>query len=198
MKQAEQIITVEFVGPFSWLHGNGVPSISETDAGRNKGVYLWTVQLDQGELVYYVGQTGREFAERMLEHFREHMSGGYHLWDPKEFRRGRKVLLWPGRHGRDGERSLSVFIEHFPGLASAVVDLARTYRFFIAPLECDKRLRQRIEAAVAQYLYKSPGMVGEFQIAGLVYRPRLDDEVAVQALIRCKETLIGIPDTLWV
>jgi hypothetical protein len=193
-----QTILVEFEGPFSWLGGNSVPSILETETGKKKGVYLWTVQLGEGELVYYVGQTGRSFAQRMLEHFREHMSGGYHLYEPHEFSRGRKVLLWPGRYGPDREPSLSLLIQRFPTLASAIVDLAKLYRFFVAPLECEKRLRERIEAGIAQYLDQQPEPAGEFQDQGIVYRPRLDTEEPVQALVHCKDNLIGVPKSLYV
>jgi hypothetical protein len=198
MEMSAQTITVEFIGPFSWIGGERAPSILEAEIGKKSGVYLWTVQLEKGELVYYVGETGRSFAQRMLEHFREHMSGGYHLYEPQEFSRGRKVLLWPGRYGPDKEPSLSVFVQRFQGLTSAIVDLAELYRFYVAPLECEKRLRERIEASIANHLYEQPGIVGEFQDQGIVYRARKDTEEPVQALIWCKANLIGVPEFLWV
>jgi hypothetical protein len=193
-----QTITVEFVGPFSWFGRSDISSILEAEAGKMSGVYLWTVQLDEGELVYYVGETGRSFAQRMLEHFREHMSGGYHLYEPHEFSHGRKALLWPGRYGPDREPFLSVFIQRFRDLASVIVDLAELYRFYVAPLECEKRLRERIEAGLANYLYEQPGMVGEFQDRGIIYRARKDTEEAIQALIQCRANLIGVPKLLWI
>jgi hypothetical protein len=198
MAKPDQIITVEFEGPFSWVVGDGVPAIADSDNGKKKGVYLWTVQLDDGELIYYVGQTGRSFDKRMFEHFVEHMSGGYHLWDPSEFSRGQKVQLWPGRYGRDKETSPSVFVQQFQTLAPSIEALAKLYRFFLAPLDCDERLRNRIEAAIARCLYDQPGIVGEFQDQGIVYRPRRDGEVPVQALVRCRDNLLGVPDSLWV
>lgn len=195
---SEQTIAVEFVGPFSWAGGNKTPSIHKAEVGKKAGVYLWTVPFENEELVYYVGQTGRGFAQRMLEHFREHMSGGYHLYEPHEFCRGRKVLLWPGRYGADKELSLAVFLQKFQGLAPAIADLAALYRFYVAPLECEKRLRERIEAGLALHLYEQPGMVGEFQDRGIVYRPRWDSEEPVQALIRCEAHLVGVPESLWI
>jgi hypothetical protein len=78
------------------------------------------------------------------------------------------------------------------------VDLAKLYRFFVAPLECEKRLRERIETGIAEYLYEQPETVGEFQDQGIVYRPRLDTEELVQALVHCKDNLIGVPKSLWV
>ena len=191
-----QTITVEFVGPLSWTEGNGIPSILETEVGKESGVYLWTVHIEEGELVYYVGQTGRSFSQRMIEHFKEHMSGGYHLYEPAQFSRGQKDLLWPGRYGPDREPSLSVFVQRFRNLAPAIVDLARLYRFYVAPLECEKRLRERIEAGLAKHLYEQPGMIGEFQDQGIIYHARKDTEEPVQALIRCKVNLIGVPESL--
>ena len=67
MRMSAQTITVEFVGPFSWLEGQAIPSIFRTDAGKRPGVYLWTVPLDEGELVYYVGETGRAFSGQVRE-----------------------------------------------------------------------------------------------------------------------------------
>lgn len=193
-----QEIFVSFDGPFSWFEGNDLAHVSEQSTGIIKGVYLWTVKLDQGELVFYVGQTGRSFSLRMLEHFREHMSGGYSLYEPEEFSQGRKVLLWPGRFGPDRELSTSVFIDEFSQLSSAIVDLAKLYRFFVAPLDCDKRFRERIEAGISEHLHKQPGIVGEFQDTGVLYRSRLENEEPVQVRIQCEENLVGIPEMLWI
>jgi hypothetical protein len=194
-----QIINVKFAGPFSWCGHNEVPSISKVEAGKKSGVYLWTIRVGEGELVYYVGETGRNFAQRMLEHFKEHMSGGYHLYEPQEFSQGRKVLLWPGRYGPGKESSLAVFMQRFQELAPAIVGLVKLYRFYVAPLECEKRLCERIESELAMHLYEQPGIVGDFQDQGINYRPRRDDEeAAVQAMIQCESNLIGVPESLLV
>jgi hypothetical protein len=193
-----QAILVEFVGPFSWIEGGGVPSLLESEAGKKVGVYLWTVPTVEGELVYYVGETGRSFCQRMTEHLKEHLSGGYHLYEPAAFSRGRKVLLWPGRYGPGREQSLSVLIQRFQTLAPAIAGLAKLYRFYVAPLEGEKRMRERIEAGLANHLYQQPGMVGEFQDRGIIYHPRTDTEEPVQASIRCRASLIGVPESLFV
>ena len=87
-------LTLEFKGPFCWLGGDSVTSIFDAEVGRKGGVYLWTVSIEQGELIYYVGQTGRAFSLRMLEHFREHCSGGYHLYSPEQFAKGLKEKFY--------------------------------------------------------------------------------------------------------
>jgi len=193
-----QPIITEFVGPFSWIDGGGVACIREAKAGEQRGVYLWTVRIDEGELVYYVGQTGRSFSERMTEHFKEHMSGGYHLYEPGEFSRGRKVQLWPGWYSMGRQRHLSVFMQRLPELMPAIVHLAKLYRFYLAPMTCERRLLERIESGLAKHLYEQPGMVGEFQDEGIRYRRRKDTEEPVEAQIRCEQNLIGVPESLWV
>jgi hypothetical protein len=189
---------VDFTGPFSWTGTRSAPAIADAEIARRCGVYLWTVHLDQGELVYYVGETGRSFRDRMSEHFREHMSGGYHLYEPSAFREGRKDLLWPGRFGPTGERSVRVFLERFPELAEAMAALAEIYRFYLAPLDCDRRLRERIESALANCLYEQPGLVGEFQDRGINYRTRWDSEEPIRVQFYCNDVLLGLPESLWV
>jgi len=191
-------LEVHFSGPFSWPGTQSAPPISQAEMGRRCGVYLWTVRLDEGELIYYIGETGRSFREGMCEHFREHMSGGYHLYEPDAFRQGRKNLLWPGRFGPTGERSLGRLLNRFPDLAPVMAALAEIYRFYVAPMNHDRRLRERIEAALATCLYGQPGMIGEFQDRGINYRPRWEAEEPLLAELRCCEPLLGLPESLWV
>ena len=89
----QHAVTLNFVGPFSWAGTSEAPSLCESEAGKESGIYLWTVRRPEGELVYYVGETGRSFADRMCDHFREHASGGYNLHSPEEFRQGQRVRL---------------------------------------------------------------------------------------------------------
>ena len=187
---------VEFTGPFSWLESDKACSILTAPEGKNAGIYLWTVETGGGEWIYYVGQTGRSFSQRMREHFAEHMSGGYHLNEPDEFAKGHRQLLWPGRFGAAGNRSVSDFLGQFVSLAPTIAKLAEIYRFFIAPLTCEQRVRERIEAALAKYLYDQPGVVGDFQERGIWYRHRRQDEMPLEIEMRCAANLIGLPRTL--
>src|SRR6266498_939179 len=85
---------VNFTGPFSWLGHEGTKSIFDASEGGNFGIYLWTVQLEEGELVYYVGKTNRSFSQRMKEHFEKHLAGFYHVYSPAEFRKGERKPMW--------------------------------------------------------------------------------------------------------
>ncbi len=193
-----EAVMVKFSGPFSWSGLDGAPCIFDTPLARHRGVYLWTVPQGDSELVYYVGETGRDFATRMLEHFREHCSGGYHLYSPEAFGRGVKISLWPGRYNPEVRPSVADFMRRVPELWPAILELATLYRFFLAPLDCERRLRERVEAAIAHHLRTQPGVVGGFQDQGIRYSPRRDDEPPVVASLRCLRALLGLPGELLV
>jgi len=148
-------------------------------------------------MIYYVGETGRSFSVRMLEHFKEHMSGGYHLYKPEEYKHGIKVMLWPGRYDPERKTTVAEFLQNFSILERPIEDLAKLYRFYIAPMEYEIRLRERVEACLANHLYIQEGVVGELQDKGIRYNSRLDTEVPVQVFFEADARLIGIPAFLW-
>ena len=89
-----ETLDLSFSGPFAWLPGGDLEWLSEATVGKEPGIYLWTVLAPEGELVYYLGETGRSFGRRMEEHLQEQLSGRYRLYEPEEFFRGGKRLLW--------------------------------------------------------------------------------------------------------
>jgi len=189
---------VHFYGPYSWVGDKGVDCIFTADLGQKAGLYLWTIKLAEGELIYYVGETGRSFRTRMLEHFREHMSGEYHLYEPDAFACGKKVMLWPGRYDPERKTTVPEFIDVFSELAGAIIRLARLYRFYLAPLQCEKRLRERIEAGLANHLYQQDGLIGQAQDKGIRYRGRRVDEPPIEVLFEADAVPLGFPDSLLV
>ncbi len=186
-------IDLSFSGPYSWLGAPDAASIFSADVGKLAGVYLWTVPLSEGHLIYYVGETGRSFRERLLEHYREHASCFYHLYAPSEFAKGEKRLVWPGRYDLDDRKTAVECIEQYPRLAPCVAELTRLYRFMLAPLTVEYRLRQRVEAAIACHLYHVDGLAGTFQDKGIRYRPRVEAEEPIACTIRSSVPLLGLP-----
>lgn len=162
-------IAIGFSGPFSWLGDPSTRSVLETDEAQRSGIYLWTVRLPDGHLIYYVGETGRSFAVRLQQHYKELIAARYHIYSAPEFARGEKVLLWPGRFDTKQHKSDAECEENCQRLAKPIQEMLSVLRFFLAPLSCDQRVRRRIEAAIAQTLYAAPGMVGAlvlFKIKG--------------------------------
>jgi hypothetical protein len=60
---------VSFVGPFSWEGAVDAPSVYDVAESRESDVYLWTVRLQNGHLIYYVGETGVSFGAGLRQHY---------------------------------------------------------------------------------------------------------------------------------
>jgi hypothetical protein len=96
-------------------------------------------------------------------------------------------------YGRDRDSGLGAFVERLPTLAPALADFVRLMPFHLAPLTCHTRLRKRIEAALALYLSSQPGLVGQFQDAGIGDALRRAGEEPVDVLCQSSAVLRGLP-----
>lgn len=186
--------TIAFAGPFSWSGTLDAPAVCAADEARKAGIYLWTVPLPEGHLVYYVGETGRRFDVRLHQHHEELVAARYHIYSAAEFARGEKLLLWPGRFDRTNRKSDEDCRANCARLSDQIREMMLVLRFFFAPLSCDKRMRQRIEASIAQSLYATAGVIGAFQDKGIRYWPRTNDEQAIACVVSSPVRLLGLPE----
>jgi hypothetical protein len=189
-------VVVPFTGPFSWPDTPDAQSVFDAEVRQLPGIYLWTVAQRDGHLVYYVGETGRSFEVRLLEHYNEHAACMYHVYSPMEFARGEKVALWPGRYDRADRKSPTECISQYARLSAPIKELTYLYRFFLAPLSCETRVRRRIEAAIACALDAAPGVAGTFQDRGIHYDPRTENEEPIDCAITSPVPVIGLPRRL--
>ena len=187
-------LIISFAGPFSWPGTPDAPCVFEADEGRRAGIYLWTVPLEAGHLVYYVGETGRSFCARLREHYVEHAAAMYHVYSPQEFARGEKVLLWPGHYAAKGRKSEKECIENLARLSEHIRGMTYALRFLLAPLSCDGRIRRRAESAIARTLCAASGNVGAFQDSGIRYSPRTSDEEPISCLTSSSVPILGLPE----
>jgi hypothetical protein len=187
---------VHFTGPFSWLGHEDTKSIFDAPEGKLWGIYLWTVKLAEGELVYYVGKTNRSFAQRMREHFKEHLAGFYHVYSPNEFRKGERKTIWGGMYLRYKTPNTLELAKVYPTISAQIIELANIYRFFIAPVDKNQRILERIEYALAKHLYDQPEKIGAFQEQGLNYRSRLKSEELEVSVFQSSTKILGLPERL--
>jgi hypothetical protein len=187
---------VEFQGPFSWVEPSVEASIIHSEVSKLPGVYLWTVETPNGFLVYYVGETGVNFRTRMRDHYKEQLSGMYHIYDPELFSLGEKRELWRGIYGKGGKHDLYKFLDILPLLVTSLIRFVSIIRFYVAPINFERRLRKRFEAALANHLYSQPGVVGAFQDKGIRYELRRNSEDPTKINIICPKEVLGIPTAL--
>jgi hypothetical protein len=88
-------LPVKWYGPYSFVETKE-ENVFTSLIGEKKGLYLFTIPFEGEYLVYYVGETGSSFAIRLLQHVQSYLNGFYRVFDPEEFARGKKVLLWGG------------------------------------------------------------------------------------------------------
>ncbi len=91
-------------GPFVMVPQPGFESVFDTHIATGKGIYLWTIELGDGYLVNYVGETGKggqSFAGRLAEDVRWDLGGQAKgngrangiVCDPDLFQEGQRVPI---------------------------------------------------------------------------------------------------------
>lgn len=182
---------VSFRGPYGFLKSENHPSILKSLL--KKGIYIWTVPFGKNELIHYVGMTKRQFKVRIMEHFKGYLSGEYGIHDPKELQKGKSVLIWKGLwRGANIEDFIKQHNVLFPKLLSQI----KLYKIYVAPLDCDIRLIERMEAAISNYLRNQGGTVGNFQESDIRYKKRKESEESLFVKISYNSKIIGLPQIL--
>ncbi len=190
-------IEISFQGPRCWADSPECSSIFSDPIGQQSGIYLWTVESDRGHVVFYVGRTSRSFSTRMREHLKEYLSGMYNIYDISQFRDRRTVLLWEGMWRPGEEVRFPDFLSQHQELWPHLWGMITSIRLHLGAVgESDKRVLDRIEAAVALNLREQPGAIGGFQDPNIQYRPRRPDEDAMRASFRSEVQILGLPDEL--
>jgi hypothetical protein len=188
---------VEFVGPYRFI-GSKNESVLTAPIGKKKGVYLWTIPFQNGYLTYYVGETGVSFAVRSMQHIQNYLNGLYRLYDLEEFHNGERVLVWGGmwKPGRKGSKTMYEFLQSYSKFAPLILDFIQGFRLFLAPIEGNRRIRQRIEAAIAGSLNSQSGVVRTFQDKDIRYAPRRSKEEPIKVKITIPAAIMGLENEL--
>jgi len=187
---SSKVYNLKWYGPYEWYGRN---SIFAHPLGKEVGIYLFTVPFEGNHLIYYVGETGRSFTQRFLEHTQAYLSGLYRVYEPTQFMSGKKVLVWGGMWKTSTRiNRMEEFLNRYSELSPIITQFLQCMRVFIAPLKEEKKIIERIEAAVAQQLYGQTGIVGAFQDNDIRYRPKRNDEEPIIIKMSQTENLLGI------
>jgi hypothetical protein len=192
-------LSVEWFGPYRFV-GHEADNVFTCSMGKKKGVYLFTIPFEGKYLVYYVGETGDSFANRLLQHVQSYLNGFYRIFDPEEFAAGRKVLLWGGmwKTDRREPKLICDFIDRQAELAPKIIMFLKQFRIFLAPIDEDKRIIERVEAEIARSLNQHEGLVGAFQDKDVRYRPTRLNEQQFRAVLNFSQPVLGLSEELLV
>ena len=108
------------------------------------------------------------------------------------------MLLWGGmwKPGRKGPDTLNMFLENYPTLSPKILEFLDQLKLFLAPIDSDRRIRERIEAAISRKLNTQYGVVGNFQDHDIRYMPTRSEEEPIQIRMRFSEPIIGLEEEL--
>ncbi len=177
-------------GPFSWIgyeQGNNLEPIPDI-----AGVYLITFEYIGGYILRSVGVTN-SMKRRLSEHTREYFRGNYTLLDVESAKVGVRKELWHGwQYIKEHQNQ---FIEN----KNVVLELADkeliAYRLFITEV-ADRRIRERIEAAILINTYSSKESWADLIDGGMVLRGRYNYEIPIEIKNVCPYKLYGLPETI--
>jgi len=194
---ASAYLEIQLYGPYRCF-GNKDESVFHVPISTRKGVYFWTIPFENQYLTYYIGETGNSFVYRTMEHIQCYLRGFYRVYDPNEFAKGKKVLIWGGMWKPD-RKGLDVkleFIDRYPALSRQIYEYLAQFRLFLAPIDRDRRTRQRIEAAIATKMLGRPGVIGNFQDDDIRYWPRRSEEQPIYVKMKPSELIMGLNEEL--
>ena len=98
---------------------------------------------------------------------------------------GRKVLLWGGMWKQDRKGKIEEFLGRYLEFAPSIYE-------FLGPLAAEARIRQRIEAAISDSLYKQSGVIGRFQDDDIRYYRKREDEAPLTITVRGADSILGL------
>jgi hypothetical protein len=182
---------IEWRGPFGWPKFEGdLPSILE-----RPGVYLETVEYQNGYLIYAAGITGRSISIRFKEHTRKYMSGFYNVLAIAAMKKGVRRKVWQGFWTETPPKDrLTEYKKRQLKIQEAARKQLAGFRIFVAIIGNRKRVRERIEAAIMNNLYdKQPKPFCDVPDRNMRLIKRRPSEKPIVVKNNCESKLYGLP-----
>ena len=183
-------------GPYG-LCGTHEKIIFYEPIGKEAGIYFWTVPYYQGgSIVNYIGETGESFKRRLKEHMIQTAGGNYRICDPDFEVQGVEHVLWNGLWRKGTRDRMPEFISRIMELAPVIKKSLEIAEIYVAPFKSEKRIRQRIEGAIADYIKTQPAPASNLLPKDIRYYNRGKDEEPVSVSISGGDALLGMPESL--
>jgi hypothetical protein len=202
-------IEAELLGPFK----SPKKYANRDSIFKESGIYIWTIPWDGRFLTNYVGETGTSFARRLLEHRRWYYTGEYRVYEPNEFLKGNKKIIWGGlwwfKKTIKDEKLLNQ-IETNIGKGKGkynneIEELVDSFRVFLIPLTYlnglsplekeNKRIRRRIEGALVRKLASNPDVFHFHDFTG-EFTDKSEDDEEIQLHLKKATQIIGLEENM--
>jgi len=191
-KEQQSKVTLDWAGPFTWIRGEDRYCVFDASVCNRNGIYIFSVPFHGSYLPYYVGQTGRSFAIRLQEHTKEYLSGVYRTYDPDEFIKGRKKIIWDGLWKKDRRNLWPELLESYVELAPIIYAFLSCFSLFLAPLEVDRLFRHRIESSIGIALREHNELTRIFFDDAVKYYVNKSNLTPVTIVNNVTENILGL------
>ena len=183
-------------GPYG-LCGEHEKILFHDSIGGEIGIYFWTVPYVQGgSIINYIGETGESFTQRFKDHMIHTAGGNYRIYDPDFEVQGVERILWNGLWRKGTRDKMPEFVSRMIELSPAIKKSLEHSEIYVAPFKSEKRIRQRIEGAIADYIKAQPPPASGLLPTDVRYTKRWNDEDPVSVLISGGDALLGMPKNL--
>jgi len=183
-------------GPYG-LCGKHERIIFYEPIGEETGIYFWTVPYVQGgSIISYIGETGESFKKRFKDHMIHTAGGNYRIYDPDFEIQGIDRILWNGLWRKGTRDKMSAFVSRLIELAPAIKKTLEHSEIYVAPLASERRIRQRIEGALADHIKAQPPPASSLLPTDVRYTKRWKDEEPLEVRISGADSLLGMPKDL--
>ncbi|GEM_PF-4433417 len=137
----------------------------------------------------------------MFQHLTEFLNGGYEILDVERMIETEKVVRWRGGYYWGGARpahweSIREFVAGLPSLAGNIQRLLQTLHVLLGPVATDKRILERIEAALMASLFGSSPEQRVFYSKAMRLSPLKPQEQEVAVDLRFPCDVRGLPPKL--
>lgn len=188
-------VRVNFQGPYSARDDAGCVCLFGQPAARQRGIYLWTIEVEGEARTLYIGQTDRSFGRRIGEHLRAYLSGEYAIPDVPSLVLGQHKRRWnPTIGARRWPDSLPEFLKDYDGHAASISALLKVLRFHVAPLSGGKAELSRVEGALGRYFRGHPeARLLEFLEPGIQLPARVPYDPPLRMVFSSETPIAGLP-----
>jgi len=121
------------------------------------------------------------------------VGGNYRISDPDLLQQGVDRILWNGLWRKGTRDRMPEYLQRLVEFAPTIQRLFALERVFVVPFHSERRLRQRIEAALADHIKTQPAPISSLLPEDIRYYARRKGKEPVRVHMRSDELIIGLP-----
>lgn len=186
-------ILLSWHGPFT-LRAGAPNSVWIGPLSARSGIYLWTVPVSGRFLIHWVGATGQPFWRRQHEHVEAFARGEYPIHRAMSLAAGRRDPIHRGLFGDPRQWAVrqQQFRNRKPKLEPELQRTLSLLAVFLAPLDAEPRVRQRIQTAIVNRVRRAGSLAAAVLETRGAPGDRLPAELPVRVTSRSRAWVLGV------